>query len=115
MATIPPSLLRLLPEEEFPDLETLVSAGETCTADLVERWAAGRRFINAYGPTEATVCATLGQCLASTGGPPDIGRPLKNTRAYILDGCLEPVPIGVVGELCIGGVAWPWAISIVPN
>ena len=69
VATIPPSLLRLLPEEEFPDLETLVSAGEACTVDLVERWAPGQRFINAYGPTEATVCATLGQCLASTAGP----------------------------------------------
>ncbi len=104
VATIPPSLLRLLPEADYPDLETLISAGEACTADLVERSAPGRRFINAYGPTEATVCATLGECQASTGRSPDIGRPLRNTRALILDGHLEPVPIGVVGELFVGGV-----------
>ena len=65
----------------MPDLETLISAGEACTADLVERWAPGRRFINAYGPTEATVCATLGTMPGIDSRPPDIGRPLKNTRA----------------------------------
>ncbi|HEY5954559.1 MAG TPA: amino acid adenylation domain-containing protein, partial [Terrimicrobiaceae bacterium] len=105
VALIPPSLLRLLPPiEEFPDLETLVSGGEVCTTELVQRWAPGRRFLNAYGPTEATVCVTLGECRACTDSPPDIGRPLKNMRAYILSDCLEPVPIGVPGELCIGGV-----------
>ena len=104
VATIPPSLLRLLPAKDLPDLKTVVSAGEACSADLVESWAPGRRFINAYGPTETTVCATLGECTSGSGRRPDIGTPLGNMRVYILDAQLEPVPVGVVGELCVGGV-----------
>jgi amino acid adenylation domain-containing protein len=104
IATLPPSALQPLSEEELPALQTLVVAGEACPPQLARRWAEGRRFINAYGPTETTVCATSGiydgesECLTVP-----IGRPISNTQIYVLDDDLGPVPIGVPGELYIGG------------
>src|SRR6266852_4733381 len=99
-ATLPPVLLAELPEHV--PLQTLIVAGEACSADVVARWSPGRRMINAYGPTEATVCATMSEALSGACVPP-LGRPIWNTRIYVLDGCLEPVPVGVVGELYIAG------------
>ena len=59
-------------------------------------------MINAYGPTETTVCATMSEALSGWSIPP-IGRPISNTQVYVLDGGLEVVPAGVVGELYIAG------------
>jgi precorrin-6B methylase 2/acyl carrier protein len=84
-------------------LQTLIVAGEACWPDLPARWAPQRRFVNAYGPTEATVCATLTVCLPDERIPA-IGRPIGNTQIYVLDGALRPQPIGVVGEIYLGGV-----------
>ncbi|MFO7587519.1 MAG: non-ribosomal peptide synthetase, partial [Gemmatimonadota bacterium] len=103
VVTLPPSVLAVLPEAELPDLRVVVSAGEACGAELVDRWAGGRAFFNAYGPTETTVCAAMHRCEPGEGAPP-IGRPLPNVRCYVLDGRLRPVPVGVPGELCVGGV-----------
>ncbi len=103
VATLPPSVLNAMPDAELPDLETLVSAGEACSEQLVKRWGVKRRFLNAYGPTEATVCATIGVCDPSDDRPPSIGRPMDNVLVYILDASRQPVPIGVVGDLYIGG------------
>jgi amino acid adenylation domain-containing protein len=103
VATFPPSVLTALPTAEFPQLQTVVSAGEACTAEIIHRWSHGRRFINAYGPTESTVCATLTVCQGEASRVA-IGRPIANTQIYILDRKLQPVPVGVEGELHIGGV-----------
>ena len=101
--TLPPSVLAVLTNEEFPALRTIIVAGEACNADLVARWSLRRQFFNAYGPTEATVCATVALCRDPSYKPP-IGRPIANTKIYILDTQNQPVPIGVPGELHIGGV-----------
>ncbi|RSZ60356.1 non-ribosomal peptide synthase/polyketide synthase [Massilia atriviolacea] len=86
-------------------LRTLVVAGEACSQALVERWAPGRVFVNAYGPTETTIWATFQQCVAGAqAGAPPIGRPIANTAIYLLDRHGQPVPTGVAGEICIGGV-----------
>ncbi|AUX45575.1 uncharacterized protein SOCE26_070690 [Sorangium cellulosum] len=103
IAVLPPSVLAALPFEQLPALRTLVVAGEACPPELVATWGRGRRFWNAYGPTEATVCATAGECVDASRKPP-IGRPIDNTRLYILDRHRKPVPIGVPGEIYIGGV-----------
>ncbi len=100
-ATLPPSVLAMLPVEPLPDLRTLIVAGEACSAELVAAWAPGRRFFNAYGPTETTIWATLAECHAGT--TPTIGRPIANTRVYVLDSEMQPVPVGVAGELYIAG------------
>jgi amino acid adenylation domain-containing protein len=103
VVTLPPSALAVLPVGAFPALRTLVVAGEACPEEIVNRWAPGRCFVDAYGPTEATVCATMGECAAG-GGKPSIGRPMDNVRVYVLDARGGPVPVGVPGELHIGGV-----------
>ncbi|WP_262947503.1 non-ribosomal peptide synthetase, partial [Xenorhabdus indica] len=103
--TLPPvAASTLRPDAELPDLTILVLAGEICPPSLVKRWATGRRIINAYGPTEGTVCATFYPCDAQDERVPPIGRPIANTQIYILDTQGQPVPLGVAGEIHIGGV-----------
>ncbi|WP_309142868.1 non-ribosomal peptide synthetase [Streptomyces javensis] len=101
--TVSPSVLATV--EELPEgLGTVVVASEVCPPSLVERWAPGRRMVNAYGPTEVTVCATMSEPLKASGsGPVPIGRPITNTRAFVLDERLHPVPAGVLGELYVAG------------
>jgi amino acid adenylation domain-containing protein len=72
---------------------------------LRARPAAGLPFalVNNYGPTECTVVATSGVVEAEGARTPSIGRPIENTRVYVLDAGLRPLPVGVPGELCIGG------------
>ncbi|WP_157091139.1 AMP-binding protein, partial [Nocardiopsis listeri] len=79
LTIIPPSLLASVPEGEFPDLRTLVVGAEACTEELVRRWSPGRRMVNAYGPTEITIAATLSDPLVPERTPP-IGRPVVGTR-----------------------------------
>jgi len=101
-ALIPPTVLGSLEGEPLEALRTLVVGGEACSPELVERWSSGRRMVNAYGPTEATACVTLSDPLQGTGVVP-IGRPITNTKLYVLDGGLQVVPAGVAGELYIAG------------
>jgi non-ribosomal peptide synthase protein (TIGR01720 family) len=103
IATLPPSVLPVLSDHEIPSLQTLIVAGELCPVELGSYWASRCQLFNAYGPTETTVCATIAQyCNGSDRLP--IGRPISNAQVYILDGLLEPVPVGVFGELFIGGI-----------
>ncbi|MDT0454754.1 non-ribosomal peptide synthase/polyketide synthase [Streptomyces sp. DSM 41527] len=105
-ALIPPAALVTVPPETadaLPGLRTLIVGAEACPADLVARWAPGRRMINSYGPTEATVVSTWTGPLTPETGTPPIGRPLANSRAYVLDAALRPVPVGVTGELYVAG------------
>ena len=103
-ALLPPSLLNALPDDGLPDLKTIVSGGEAAAPETARRWGRGRRFVNAYGPTEATVCATVSIDPDPTSGRVPIGAPLTDVRAYVLDSQMRPVPIGVPGELYVGGV-----------
>lgn len=103
IVTLPPSALLNLPASPLPRLKTITVAGEACPAELVTRWAAGREFFNLYGPTEATIWSTAVRCVAD-GRAPTIGRPIANTEAFVLDRAGRRVPVGVPGELHIGGV-----------
>jgi acyl-CoA synthetase (AMP-forming)/AMP-acid ligase II/2-polyprenyl-3-methyl-5-hydroxy-6-metoxy-1,4-benzoquinol methylase len=106
-----PSMLRVfLDEESVVDclsLRTVICSGETLTSDLRDRFRArfGCELQNLYGPTEASVDVTAFRCTEKRlGHSVPIGRPIWNTQMYLLDRDLEPVPVGVVGEIYIGGV-----------
>ena len=102
VVTLPPSVLAAIPADDLPDLHTVISAGEACSAALVQKWSGPRRMFNAYGPTETTVWATIELCV-DDGTDPTLGRPIANVHTYVVDQNLEPTPIGVPGELCISG------------
>ncbi len=102
-ATIPPALLAILPTADLPALETLIFAGEATSQKTFERWRdSNRRLINAYGPTENTVCSTV--CIKEPKESPiDIGTPLPNISCYIMNDNHQILPPGIAGELYIGG------------
>ncbi|HEX6373941.1 MAG TPA: amino acid adenylation domain-containing protein, partial [Longimicrobium sp.] len=103
-AILPPAVLAALPDDErLPSIHTLIVSGDAPPADLMARWSSGRRLINGYGPTEATVCTTLHDYVPGSAAPPPIGRPVANVRVYLLDAAGQPVPRGTSGELHIGG------------
>ncbi|QBI54648.1 non-ribosomal peptide synthetase [Streptomonospora litoralis] len=105
-AGLPPALLSALPADaELPPGMTVLAGTEAVPGALVRRFAAdGRAMFNCYGPTEATVNATLAECRADTAGDRvPIGRPDPGVRAYVLDSMLRPVPAGTAGELYLGG------------
>ncbi|MDG4765799.1 amino acid adenylation domain-containing protein [Solwaraspora sp. WMMD406] len=101
-ATLPPSTLAALAPDAIPPSTVLISAGEACPEDLAARWAGDRTMINAYGPTEVTVCASMSEPLTGVGIP-DIGTALPGTRLHVLDPDLQPVPGGIQGELYVSG------------
>ena len=77
--------------------------GEACPVELVDRWAPGRVMTNAYGPTETTVDVTISAPLEAGTGVVPIGAPVAGAALFVLDGWLQPVPAGVVGELYVAG------------
>ncbi|SLK53279.1 D-alanine--poly(phosphoribitol) ligase, subunit 1 [Mycobacteroides abscessus subsp. abscessus] len=97
-----PSAVALLTPESL-DAVSLLVAGEPCPGEVVDRWAPGRLMVNAYGPTETTICASRTAALVGGTGSPSIGAPVPGAAMFVLDGLLRPVPPGVVGELYIAG------------
>lgn len=96
-----PTLLALLPKD-VPSLRLILFGGEALPAPLAERWnKAGRRIFNTYGPTEATVVATVDE--VTSGKTITIGAPIPNYSCVIVDENLTPVGMGIEGELLIGG------------
>ncbi len=101
-ASLPPVVLPTLDGEEDLPLTHLVVGSEALSAELVEKWSRGRTLIHAYGPTETSIVSTMSTPLSGRQAPP-IGKPIMNTRVYVLDDRLRPVAIGVPGELYIAG------------
>ncbi len=105
-----PSLIKELEPERLlhGDQLSVVAVGEACPPELAERWSRYTTFFNAYGPTEFTVYSHLWRidpaALTPKAAVP-IGRPIHNSKSYILDPHLNPVPIGVTGELYLCGPA----------
>lgn len=115
VATLPPTYASHLEPSRMPSLRMLVTAGSASSPELARRWGRHLNYINAYGPTESTICATVWK----TGDPSDsstgtkldlltsvpIGKPILNSEIYIVNDELHLLPIGYMGEMCIGGVS----------
>ncbi|MBO0801730.1 MAG: amino acid adenylation domain-containing protein [Nocardiopsaceae bacterium] len=129
--SVTPSALAEVPAGRLPGVECFLVGGEAFVPGLAPVWAEGRVLVNAYGPTESTVIATMSGPLSATGavtGPvtgsatgavtgsatgaanspagavtPPVGRPVAHTRVYVLDERLRPVPPGVAGEVYLAG------------
>jgi amino acid adenylation domain-containing protein len=103
--TVPSVMAELLAMGDLASaIRTVNLAGEALRSDLVEQiYGSGNvnKVYDLYGPSETTTYSTF--TLRASNQPATIGRPIANSRIYILDGCLEPVPVGVTGEIFIGG------------
>ncbi|MEW1693118.1 amino acid adenylation domain-containing protein [Streptomyces sp. NPDC091265] len=101
---LPPSLVSALPQDcELPEGAVLVVGTEAVPSELIARWSGRLQVVVAYGLTEASVNSTLWLARSGRPGPTPIGRPDPNTRTYVLDAALRPVPVGVEGELYVAG------------
>ena len=105
-AFLTPSMMVSMPYNRLPALHSIQTGGEVLTADIVRVWAPGRIFTNGYGPTEATVASSVHFVNEQDydGANIPIGRPLANSYVYLLDANLQPVPVGLTGELYTAGV-----------
>lgn len=109
VAKFTPALLATLDPARLPLLKTVVSAGDKLTGELAAQWVPGRLFLNGYGPTESTVGVAMYPLpqnalpKSAASGPPPVGAPMTNMRAYVLDAYGQLAPIGVTGEIFIGG------------
>jgi amino acid adenylation domain-containing protein/non-ribosomal peptide synthase protein (TIGR01720 family)/FkbM family methyltransferase len=101
LAYLPPVMLSQLPVVEHPHLKTLIYAGEPCDKYTAGQWSSRVKLYNYYGPTEASVYATFKEI--GSDEVEQIGKPLSNTEVYVLDSFGQVVPVGVAGELYIGG------------
>ncbi|MDJ0841156.1 MAG: amino acid adenylation domain-containing protein [Acidobacteriota bacterium] len=118
---LPPSVLPMMDPEGVPDLRVLMVGGEACNEDLMRKWAPGRKMWNCYGPTETTVWGSMCRLgwgpeddiskdeawfytdMKGVNTPPPIGKAVANSQMYLLDKNLQLVPVGVPGEVYIGG------------
>ncbi|WP_328359235.1 amino acid adenylation domain-containing protein [Mycobacterium sp. NBC_00419] len=97
-----PSAVTALSPQGLESVAVLLG-GEACSAEVVDQWAPGRVVINAYGPTEATVYASMSAPVTVGSGSAPIGSPVSTAALFVLDEWLRPVPTGVVGELYVAG------------
>ncbi|WP_157758926.1 non-ribosomal peptide synthetase [Cystobacter fuscus] len=103
-AILPPVYLNTLERHELPSVKTLVTAGEAPNEQDARHYAARKRYVNAYGPAECSVCVTMHEVKEGEKGPIAVGRPLRNVGVVVVDGALNALPAGVVGEVCVSGV-----------
>jgi amino acid adenylation domain-containing protein/non-ribosomal peptide synthase protein (TIGR01720 family)/FkbM family methyltransferase len=106
IATLPPAYLQLMQIENIQSLKKLITAGEAAIKNKAEEFSSFGDYYNAYGPTESSICASIfkidkGQTIENSMVP--IGRPISNTLIYILNERQGLIPLGSVGEICIGG------------
>ncbi|MDX5570875.1 AMP-binding protein, partial [Streptomyces sp. ID05-04B] len=94
---LPQAALATLDETSIGDDVVLVTGGEALPLDVMARWSRDHRLFNSFGPAETTVDATLWPCDPSVAEVA-IGSPVVNTRVFVLDEFLAPVPVGVAGE-----------------
>ncbi|MCF2856182.1 amino acid adenylation domain-containing protein [Pseudoalteromonas sp. SMS1] len=102
-ALIPPAMLAQLPVTGDYALEVLVVGGEACDPELAWAWAQQCRVVNAYGPSESTVVATFSDVVPQQ--PITLGRATANNFVHVVNEAHMPVPVGVPGELLIGGAS----------
>jgi len=102
IALLPPGLLSMVPYAPLPALRTLLVGGDLSSSETMHKWAKGRKLINAYGPTENTVITTM-HMFEADDKHTNIGKPIANINVYVLDNNTAPVPVGITGELYIGG------------
>ena len=105
VACLPPTYLAQLTDADLQGLEILITAGEPPDADRARTLCRRLRYFNAYGPTEATVCATVHEVDPARAyeGVIPIGDPIPNCEVFVLDPEMNLAPIGVIGEIAIGG------------
>ncbi|WP_369356029.1 amino acid adenylation domain-containing protein [Streptomyces sp. cg2] len=102
--TLPPAVAAVLDASALPGVRSLGLAGDVLAPELAREWARGRRLFNIYGPSEATLSVALHRVdPEATGRRVPLGPPVPNTRCYVLDERLAVVPVGVTGELYLGG------------
>ncbi|HEX7186104.1 MAG TPA: amino acid adenylation domain-containing protein [Thermoanaerobaculia bacterium] len=105
--TVPSAMTGLVRLDAIPPtVRTVCLAGERlpgALAEAVHRALPGCRVLNLYGPTEDTTYSTFAEVAPAAGREPAIGRPIDGARVFLLDRSLRPVPLGSVGELCLGG------------
>jgi len=103
LVTLPPSY-QVLIKDSLKYIPILISAGEPLNGALAkETQSQGVRVFNAYGPTENTVCVSMTDQPVLEDGTVTIGKPIGNVEVYIVDKAVNIVPVGVPGELCVGG------------
>lgn len=104
VATLPPIYLASLKPESVHTLKRLITAGSSAQVEVADQWKDQVTYINAYGPTETTICATTYTYQESNiFNKVPIGKPVYNAQVYILDTYNNVQPIGVCGELCVSG------------
>lgn len=105
VVTLGPTYLAYLNPSKIEHLRMVITAGSQISSELVNKWARFE-YVNAYGPTETTICSTLWKRRTPWKELESIpiGKAIQNCEIYVMDGNLNELPIGQAGELCIAGI-----------